>query len=69
MTEDKDKKIAELESLLVQEKIVKESEVLLNKELLSKIKKLELHNDTLLSINDNYSQKIVQLQILLEKIK
>jgi hypothetical protein len=69
MTEDKDKKIAELESLLVQEKIVKESEVLLNKELLNKIKKLELHNDTLLSINDNYSQKIVQLQILLEKIK
>jgi hypothetical protein len=69
MTEDKDKKITELESLLVQEKIVKESEVLLNKELLNKIKKLELHNDTLLSINDNYSQKIVQLQILLEKIK
>lgn len=69
MIEDKDKKIAELESLLVQEKIVKESEVLLNKELLNKIKKLELHNDTLLSINDDYSQKIVQLQILLEKIK
>lgn len=69
MTEDKDKKIAELESLLVQEKIVKESEVLLNKELLTKIKKLELHNDTLLSINDDYSQKIAQLQILLEKIK
>jgi hypothetical protein len=69
MTEDKDKKIAELESLLVQEKIVKESEVLLNKELLNKIKKLELHNDTLLSINDDYSQKIAQLQILLEKIK
>jgi hypothetical protein len=69
MIEDKDKKIAELESLVVQERIVKESEVLLNKDLLIKIKKLELHNDTLLSINEEYSQKIAQLKVLLDKLK
>ena len=69
MIEDKDKKIAELESLVIQEKVVKESEMLLNKELLIKIKILELHNNTLLSINGEYSQEIAQLKILLEKIK
>jgi hypothetical protein len=67
MENEKDIKIKELESKVLQEKAVKDSEVLLNKELLEKIERLELHNNTLLEINDKYSEEISKLKLQLKR--
>jgi hypothetical protein len=67
MENEKDIKIKELEFRVLQEKAVKDSEVLLNKELLEKIERLELHNNTLLEINDKYSEEISKLKLQLKR--
>lgn len=66
--EDKDKKIKELEDKLSEEIIVKKSEVLLNKELLEKIEKQNLHITTLQEINEDYSNQIAKLKVIINKI-
>jgi len=66
--EDKDKKIKELEDKLSEEIAVKKSEVILNKELLEKIEKQKLHINTLQEINEDYSNKIAKLKVIINKI-
>ena len=66
--EDKDKKIKELENKLSEEILVKESEVILNKELLEKIEKQNLHITTLQEINEDYSNQIAKLKVIINKI-
>jgi len=66
--EDKDKKIKELEDKLSEEIAVKKSEVFLNKELLEKIEKQNLHINTLQEINEDYSNKIAKLKVIINKI-
>jgi len=65
---DKDQIIKELEEKLEMEIMVKKSESLLNQELLERIEKLELHKETLLKINENYSNNISKLRIKLKKL-
>ena len=45
------------------ETMVKKSEVILNKELSERIEKQELHIETLLKINEEYSNKISKLRL------
>ena len=66
--EDKDKKIKELENKLSEEILVKKSEVILNKELLEKIEKQNLHITTLQEINEDYSNQIAKLKVIINKI-
>jgi chaperonin cofactor prefoldin len=61
-------KIKELEFNLQMEKIVKKSEVELNKELLERIEKHELHIETLIKINEEYSTLIGKLRARLKKL-
>ena len=63
---DKDKIIEELKQKIEEEKAVKKSEVLLNKELLERIEKLNLQIETLLDINESFQNKIARLRILLK---
>jgi chaperonin cofactor prefoldin len=63
---DKDKIIEELKQRIDEEQAVKKSEVLLNKELLERIEKLNLQIETLLSINENFQNKIAKLRIMLK---
>lgn len=65
---DKDEKIKELEENLQMEKMVKQSEVLLNKELLERIEKHELQIETLIKINEEYSNIISRLRIRLKNL-
>ena len=65
---DKDQIIKELEEKLEMEIMVKKSESLLNQELLERIEKLELHKETLLKINENYSDNLSKLRIKLKKL-
>ena len=65
---DKDEKIKELEQKLQMETMVKKSEVLLNQELLERIEKLELHKETLIEINEKYSNIIGKLRVRLKKL-
>jgi len=62
------KKIEELESELLMEKMVKKSEVQLNKELRERIEKLELHIETLIEINEKYSDTIGKLRARLKEL-
>jgi len=66
--EDKDKKIKELENKLSEEILVKKSEVILNKGLLEKIEKQNLHITTLQEINEDYSNQIAKLKVIINKI-
>ena len=61
-------KIKELESNLQMEKMVKKSEVEINKELLERIEKHQLHIETLIKINEQYSNIIAKLRVTLKKI-
>jgi chaperonin cofactor prefoldin len=61
-------KIKELEFNLQMEKMVKKSEVGLNKELLERIEKHELHIETLIKINEEYSTLIGKLRARLKKL-
>jgi hypothetical protein len=65
---DKDEKIKELEENLQMEIMVKQSEVLLNKELLERIEKHELQIETLIKINEEYSNIISRLRIRLKNL-
>jgi chaperonin cofactor prefoldin len=65
---DLNKKIEELESELLMEKMVKKSEVQLNKELHERIEKLELHIETLVEINEKYSDTIGKLRARLKEL-
>ena len=62
---DKDKIIEELKQRIEEEQMVKKSEVLLNKELLERIEKLNLQIETLLEINENFQNKIAKLRLIL----
>ena len=65
MSEDR---IKELEEQLQMQIAVKKSEVMLNKELLERIEKLELHKETLIEINEKYSNIISKLRIRLKQL-
>jgi len=65
---DKDQIIKDLEEKLSREKAVKRSEVIMNTELLARIEKYELHIETLLKINEDYSNKIGELRARLKKL-
>jgi hypothetical protein len=58
---DKDLKIKELEDLLRSERIVKNSESLINKDLKEYNQKLEIQIEKLLEINQEFLNKIVKL--------
>jgi chaperonin cofactor prefoldin len=60
-------KIKELRENLEMETMVKRSEVLLNKELHERIEKLELHIETLIEINEKYSDTIGKLRFRLKE--
>ena len=61
-------KIKELKENLEMETMVKRSEVLFNKELHERIEKLELHIETLIEINENYSGIIGKLRARLKEL-
>ena len=61
-------RIKELEQDIQMEKMVKKSEVILNGELLQRIEKLELHIETLIKINEEYSNMVAQLRLTIKNI-
>jgi chaperonin cofactor prefoldin len=65
---DKDQIIKELEEKLQIEIVVKKSEVELNKELLERIEKHQLHIETLVKINEDYSVMIGKLRARLKEL-
>jgi hypothetical protein len=65
---DKDQIIKELEQKLQMEIQVKKSEVELNKELLERIEKHQLHIETLVKINEDYSVMIGKLRSRLKEL-
>ena len=66
--DEKDKRIEELKSKLASEELLKKSEILMNAQLKERIKLLELHQETLLKINEEFSEKIAKLRIIIEKL-
>ena len=60
--------IKELEDKLSEEVAVKKSEVMMNNELKQLIEKMELHHETLIKINENYSNKISKLRLRLKQL-
>jgi len=58
--------IAELENKLTMEIMVKKSEVELNRELLERIEKHQIHIETLIKINEEYSNTIANLRLKLK---
>ena len=65
---EKDQIIKDLEEKLSREKAVKRSEVIMNIELLARVEKYQLHIETLLKINEEYSDKIGELRARLKKL-
>jgi hypothetical protein len=65
---DKEFLIENLKDKLNQEISVKKSEVTLNKELHERIEKLELHKETLIEINEKYSDTIGKLRARLKEL-
>jgi chaperonin cofactor prefoldin len=61
-------KIIDLENKLVMETMVKKSEVELNKELLERAEKHQLHIETLININEEYSNTISKLRLQLKNL-
>jgi hypothetical protein len=68
MSFDKDQRIKELEEQLQMEISVKKSEVMLNKELNERIEKHLLHIETLVNINEKYSDTIGILRARLKEL-
>ena len=66
--EEKDLIIKDLKEKLDMEIRVKQNEVLINKEYKDLIEKLELHNETLIEINEKYSTKIGKLRNQLKNL-
>jgi chaperonin cofactor prefoldin len=60
-------KIKELEEKLQMEIAVKKSEIMLNKELQERIEKYQLHIETLIEINEKYSDTIGRLRARLKE--
>jgi len=60
--------IEDIKLKLDMERQVKESEVMLNKELKERIEKLELHIETLLKINEEFSNTISKLRARLKDL-
>jgi hypothetical protein len=65
---DKEFLIENLKDKLNQEISVKKSEVILNLELKERIEKYELHIETLLQINEGYSNTIGRLRTRLKEL-
>jgi hypothetical protein len=65
---DKDIKIKELEELLTSERLLKNSEILMNKDLKEYNQKLEIQIEKLLEINQDFLTKIVNLNRNIKKI-
>jgi hypothetical protein len=63
-----EKKVQELEEKYQMEKSVKKSEVMLNSELNERIEKHQLHIETLLKINEDYSNLIGKLRARLKEL-
>lgn len=61
-------KIIDLENKLMMETMVKKSEVELNKELLERAEKHQLHIETLIKINEEYSNTISKLRLQLKNL-
>ena len=68
MIQELENKIKELEEKLQMEIMVKKSEVLLNKELQERIEKNQLHIETLIEINEKYSDTIGKLRARLKDL-
>ena len=60
--------LLQLQNALDMEVSVKNSEVIMNKELLERIEKKDLHLETLSKINDKYSNTIAELRVRLKKL-
>jgi chaperonin cofactor prefoldin len=67
MTYSYEKRIKQLEENLEMEKQVKASEVEFNADLKKEIEKRDLHIETLVKINEQYSDKIARLRQILKK--
>jgi hypothetical protein len=63
-----EQRIKELEEQLEMEISVKKSEVMLNKELQERIEKHQLHIETLIEINEKYSDTIGKLRARLKEL-
>lgn len=63
-----EERLKELEHLLEMEKQVKANEVQINKSLQENIEKLLLQNDTLIRINEDYSNTIGILRTRLKEL-
>jgi hypothetical protein len=63
-----EQRIKELEEQLQMEISVKKCEVLLNKELQERIEKHQLHIETLIEINEKYSDTIGKLRARLKEL-
>tara|TARA_R110002126_G_scaffold101927_1_gene233993 strand:+ start:1515 stop:1748 length:234 start_codon:yes stop_codon:yes gene_type:complete len=61
-------KITDLENKLMMEIMVKKSEVELNGELLERIEKHQIHIETLIKINEEYSNTIANLRLKLKNL-
>jgi chaperonin cofactor prefoldin len=68
MTQELENKIKELEEKLQMETGVKKSEVMLNKELQERVEKYQLHIETLIEINEKYSDTIGKLRARLKEL-
>ena len=66
--EEKNKTIVDLQEKFQLEKAVKESEVMLNKELNERIEKHLLHIETLIEINEKFSNTIGKLRARLKDL-
>ena len=63
-----EQRIKELEEQLQMEISVKKCEVMLNKELQERIEKHQLHIETLIEINEKYSDTIGKLRARLKEL-
>jgi len=63
-----EKEIKKLEEILSEEKGVKNSEVMINKELKERIEKQDLVIETLQKLNEHFMSKITKLRTKLKKL-
>lgn len=66
--ENLEKKIKELEDSLSEMKGVKNSELMINKELKERIEKQDLVIETLKKLNEHFMSKVTELRIKLKKL-
>lgn len=63
-----EEEIKKLKDELKLEKAIKDSEVILNKELLTKVKILETQLESVLKINADYEQKIAKYKLVMDRL-